>query len=297
MKREYILSISAPDRPGIINAVSAYLAENNCIITESEQHTSYRGRSLLRLRFAVSNGAPAEKRSPDALQLMFNFEPVAAKFELQWEIHQASARPKVLILVSREGHCLSDLLYRSESGNLGMELAGIVSDHEDFNSLATWKDVRYHYLPVNARNRADQETRLMSIVREERVDLVILAAYAPELSAGLRRDLFGRCIAVKTDFIPAVEGAGRHERAWELGVKLVGATAFYPLDKRDDGDEALPGEGVILEQTAGRVPPRATPAELEQAGRAQECLALAGAVKAHLERRIILDGRRAAIFQ
>lgn len=295
MKKEYILSISAPDQPGIINAVSAYLAENNCTIKESEQHTSYRGRALLRLRFALNNGSGG--KSPDELRLMFNFEPIAAKFELQWEMHQASSRPKALILVSRDGHCLSDLLYRSESGNLSMELAGIVSDHEDFNSLANWKDVRYHYLPVNDRNRADQEARLMSIVREERIDLVILAAYAQELSAGLRRDLFRRCIAVKTDFIPAVEGTGRHERAWDLGVKLVAATAYYPADKREDGGEALPGEGIILEQTAGRVPPRATPAELEETGRAQECLALAGAVKAHLERRIILDGRRAAIFQ
>ena len=207
---------------------------------------------------------------------------MAHNFGMRWEIHDVAARPRVLILVSRAGHCLNDLLFRWESGALRAEVVGVVSNHQDLRPLADRHGVAFHHVPVPAGGRDAAEAALLELVEKERVELVVLARYMQVLSDRLCAELAGRAINIHHSFLPSFAGARPYHQAHERGVKLIGATAHYVTAELD--------EGPIIEQDVHRVDHAARPEDLVAAGQDVECLVLARAVRWHVEHRVMLNG-------
>ncbi|HLR77681.1 MAG TPA: formyltetrahydrofolate deformylase, partial [Burkholderiaceae bacterium] len=211
------------------------------------------------------------------------------RFEMDAKIYDAQRKERVLILVSRQGHCLNDLLFRTHSGHLPIEIAGIVSNHNDFSGLAAGYDLPFHHLPVTPDTRAQQEQQILDLVREQRVDLVVLARYMQILSPALCDALKGRAINIHHSFLPSFKGARPYHQAHKRGVKIIGATAHYVTSDLD--------EGPIIEQDIERVHHAMSPAELTQVGSDIESLVLARAVRWHVEHRILLNGDRTVVFR
>ena len=284
MQTQYILTLSCPDKIGIVNAVSGFLAARHCNISTSHQFGDpLGGHFFMRVHFVAQEGAP------DEFALMQGFALTANNFEMKWEMHRFGVRPRVLVMVSRQGHCLNDLLYRTQTGELPMTITGIASNHEDFNSLANWHDIPYHHLPINSQNKAEQEQTLLNIIERDRIELVILARYMQILSPALCADLYGHCINIHHSFLPGFTGAKPYHQAHDRGVKLIGATAHYVTADLD--------EGPIIEQGVERVDHSHTPEDLAAIGRDIECVVLARAVKYHLERRILLNGNKTVVLR
>jgi formyltetrahydrofolate deformylase len=216
------------------------------------------------------------------------FAPVGERFAMRWDIHDAAARPRVMILVSKLDHCLNDLLYRWRVGALAMEPAAIVSNHRTAQRLAASYGIPFHHLPVTPQTRAEQEVRLWTLIREAGAELVVLARYMQILSDALAAKLEGRAINIHHSFLPSFKGARPYHQAHARGVKLIGATAHYVTGDLD--------EGPIIEQEVARVTHSMSVDELTALGRDVECLALARAVRYHLERRVFLDGRKTVVF-
>ncbi len=282
---DYILTISCPDTVGIVFAVSGFLAERSCNIIDSAQfgdRTS--GLFFLRIHFS----APAN--GPTQAEIKADFtEQVAERFAMTWKLHDASRRQRVLIMVSKFGHCLNDLLYRYRNGYLPIEIPAIVSNHRDFYQLAAWHNIPFHYLPVSGESKAQQEARLLSIVEEEKVDLVVLARYMQVLSPALCERMAGRVINIHHSFLPSFKGAKPYHQAHARGVKLIGATAHYVTSNLD--------EGPIIEQEAERVDHTMTPDDLVAIGRDIENVVLARAVRYHVEHRVLLNGNKTVVFK
>ena len=282
---DYILTISCPDTVGIVFAVSGFLAERSCNIIDSAQfgdRTS--GLFFLRIHFS----APAN--GPTQAEIKADFtEQVAERFAMTWKLHDASRRQRVLIMVSKFGHCLNDLLYRYRNGYLPIEIPAIVSNHRDFYQLAAWHNIPFHYLPVSGESKAQQEARLLSIVEEEKVDLVVLARYMQVLSPTLCERMAGRIINIHHSFLPSFKGAKPYHQAHARGVKLIGATAHYVTSNLD--------EGPIIEQEAERVDHTMTPDDLVAIGRDIENVVLARAVRYHVEHRVLLNGNKTVVFK
>ena len=278
-----VLTLSCPDRPGIVAAVSGCLAENGCNITDSAQFgDAETGRFFMRTSFA----APDELGFEGARQA---FQPIFARFDMKAEINDLGRRAKVIIMVSRFGHCLNDLLYRHRIGALPIDIAAIVSNHRDFYQLAASNDIPFHHMPVTGATRVRQETRLLELFEEEGADFLVLARYMQILSDKLCGRLEGRAINIHHSFLPSFKGARPYHQAHKRGVKLIGATAHYVTAALD--------EGPIIEQEVARVDHAMPPDELVAAGRDIECLVLARAVKWHAEHRILLNGRRTVVFR
>lgn len=281
--QRYILTISCPDRIGIVAAVSGFLATQTCNILSSAQFSDPdTGTFFLRITFA------AEDPSTEGATLEQGFAALATDFAMTWQLYDAAARPKVLIMVSRFGHCLNDLLYRHRIGDLPMEVAAIASNHRDFYQLAASYGIPFEYLPVTPQTKAEQEARLRDLLRREAVDLVVLARYMQVLSPGLCAELAGRAINIHHSFLPSFKGARPYQQAYIRGVKLIGATAHYVTADLD--------EGPIIEQETARVDHSMTPEDLVAVGRDIERLVLARAVKYHLERRVLLNGSKTVVF-
>ena len=282
---DYILTISCPDAVGIVFAVSGFLAERSCNIIDSAQfgdRTS--GLFFLRIHFT----APANGPSQADIKADFT-EQVAERFAMTWKLHDAGRRQRVLIMVSKFGHCLNDLLYRYRNGYLPIEIPAIVSNHRDFYQLAAWHNIPFHYLPVSGESKAQQEARLLSIVEEEKVDLVVLARYMQVLSPALCERMAGRIINIHHSFLPSFKGAKPYHQAHARGVKLIGATAHYVTSNLD--------EGPIIEQEAERVDHTMTPDDLVAIGRDIENVVLARAVRYHVEHRVLLNGSKTVVFK
>lgn len=280
---DYILTLSCPDRTGIVHSVTGWLLEQQGNIIDAQQFgDAQTTRFFLRVHFSL----PAA-REPASLQA--SFAAVAQRFGMQATIHDARRKQRVLILVSRQGHCLNDLLFRTYSGQLAVDIAGIVSNHNDFAALAAGYGIPYHYLPVNAETRPEQEQKILDLVRAEQVDLVILARYMQILSAGMCEVLKGRAINIHHSFLPSFKGARPYHQAWARGVKIIGATAHYVTSDLD--------EGPIIEQDIERVHHAMSPDELTQVGSDIESLVLARAVRYHVEHRILLNGQRTVVFR
>jgi formyltetrahydrofolate deformylase len=280
---QFVLTLSCPDRLGIVAAISGTLAELRCNIIDSAQFgDADSGRFFMRVSFA----APA-KLAMNAMRAAF--APIFERFEMQADIHDCERRPRMLILVSRFGHCLNDLLYRHRIGALGVDIPAIVSNHRDFYQLAASHDIPFHHLPVTAATKDKQEARLLELIAEEAVDLVVLARYMQVLSSGLCEALAGRAINIHHSFLPSFKGAKPYHQAHSRGVKLIGATAHYVTADLD--------EGPIIEQEVIRVDHSATPGDLIAMGRDVENLVLARAVKWHVEHRVLLNGHRTVIFR
>ncbi|UXY25658.1 formyltetrahydrofolate deformylase [Streptomyces sp. HUAS TT20] len=282
--REYVLTLSCPDRAGLVHAVSGYLVRNSGNILESQQFDDrVQGRFFMRVHFDVSD--------PDTglEQLRYRFGPVAEAYGISWTLRDAATPTRTLIMVSRFGHCLNDLLFRCRTGALNIEIPGIVSNHRDFESLAKTYGIPFHHIPVTRQSKPEAEARLLELVRELNIDLVVLARYMQVLSDDLCKELEGHAINIHHSFLPSFKGAKPYQQAYERGVKLVGATAHYVTPELD--------EGQIIEQDVVRVDHSLDPDDLVTVGRDVEAQVLAHAVKWHTESRVMVDGNRTVVFR
>jgi len=280
----YVLTLSCPDRPGIVFHVSGFLLDRGGNILEADQFSDTEtGLFFMRVVFSIGRG------EFDHARLVREFGELGVRFSMNWRIHDPAIPPRVLILVSQHGHCLNDLLYRYRTGWLRVEIPAIVSNHRDFYQLAASYDIPFFHLPVDARTRARQEEKLMELVREQRVDLVLLARYMQVLSPQLCEALQGRAINIHHSFLPSFKGARPYHQAHERGVKLIGATAHFVTPNLD--------EGPIIEQDTARVDHTMRPEDLAALGRDVECMVLARAVKWHSEHRVMANGRKTVVFR
>ncbi len=284
VSHDLVLTLACPDRPAIVYSVSAFLARNGFNIVESDQFGDRQaGVFFMRVRFA-----PAEEEVPDLAQLRVAFEGVAEMFAMEWQMVSATARPRVLLMVSRYGHCLNDLLYRAASGALHVQIVGVVSNHPDLSGMVKPYWLPFFHVPVTPETKPAAEARLLKIVADLEVDLVVLARYMQVLSADLCKQLEGRAINIHHSMLPSFEGARPYHQAHDRGVKLVGATAHYVTSDLD--------EGPIIAQQVAQVTHAMTADEVIRVGRDNECLALARAVRWHCENRVLLHGHRTVVF-
>ena len=281
--REFVLTLSCPDSAGLVHAVSGFLVRNSGNILESQQFDDrLKGRFFMRVHFDVSDP------NADLKTLRYRFGPVAEAYRISWTLRDAATPTRTLIMVSKFGHCLNDLLFRKRTGALNIEIPAIVSNHRDFEGLAETYGIPFHHIPVTRDTKADAEAQLLDLVRELDIDLVVLARYMQILSDGLAAKLQGRCINIHHSFLPGFKGARPYHQAHERGVKLIGATAHYVTSDLD--------EGPIIDQDVERISHRDTPDDLVRKGRDIERRVLAHAVRHHLEDRVILNGRKTVVF-
>jgi formyltetrahydrofolate deformylase len=279
---QYVLTLSCPDKQGIVHAVSSYLFMTGCNIVDSQQFGDQdTGLFFMRVHFSAEPAVTADG-------LRASFAAVGGAYHMDWAIHPSAERMRVVLMVSRFGHCLNDLLFRTGIGALPVDIAAVVSNHPDFRDLAGSYGVPFHHLPVTRETKAEAEAQLLRIVEKEGVELIVLARYMQVLSDDLCRRLSGRIINIHHSFLPSFKGAKPYHQAHLRGVKLIGATAHYVTGDLD--------EGPIIEQEVERVGHGATPQQLVAVGRDVECQALARAVKWHSEHRVLLNGRRTVVF-
>jgi formyltetrahydrofolate deformylase len=275
------LLLACPDRPGLIAAVSGFLADAGLNITDADQHSTQEGRFFIRMVFDSPPEGEREK-----LYRRFA-EEMAGPMQMDHRFAEASDAKRVAIMVSREDHCLSDLLWRWRSGELGANVVAVISNHSDHADQVTSLGLPFHHIPVEAGAKAEAEERMLELLGEE-VDLLVLARYMQILSAGFLRDLRAPAINIHHSFLPAFVGADPYRRAHERGVKLIGATAHYVTQDLDAGP--------IIDQDVTRVSHRDEVDDLMRIGRDIERLVLARAVKAHVDDRVLLDGSRTVVF-
>ncbi len=279
----FILTLSCPDRMGIVAGVATFFVEHGCNIIDSAQFgDSGSGRFFMRVCFDGDG-------SLTAARFQSEFASIAERFAMQWAIHDAGAKTRTILMVSKQGHCLNDLLYRYRIGALPIEIPAIVSNHRDFYRLAAAHDIPFHHLPVTRENKLKQEERLLEIFQEERCELIVLARYMQILSPGLCERLKEQVINIHHSFLPSFQGAKPYAQAHERGVKLIGATAHYVTSDLD--------EGPIIEQDVARVEHHMSAEDCAGVGRDVECAVLARAVKWHTEHRVLLNGHRTVIFK
>ncbi|HWG02012.1 MAG TPA: formyltetrahydrofolate deformylase [Trebonia sp.] len=281
--QEYVLTLSCPDKPGIVYSVSSFLVQHSANIVASQQYGQPDdGRFFMRVHFSV----PPPGRAIAGLERDFSW--VAESFHMSWRLHNKSERVRTLIMVSRLGHCLNDLLFRWRSGSLPVEIAGVVSNHGDFRELTESYRLPFHHIPVTPETKPAAETALLSLVDETRTELIVLARYMQILSPEVCKRVEGRMINIHHSFLPSFKGARPYHQAYAKGVKIVGATAHYVTPDLD--------EGPIIEQDVMRVDHTFEPQRLAEAGRDVEAQVLARAVTWHAEHRVLLNGNRTVIL-
>ena len=282
MNHAYILTLSCPDRPGIVHAVSGFLLDRGGNIEEAAQYNDHdTGLFFMRVQFACRQLTHDDLR----LQVKLFAEPL----QMRWTLHATSEPMRTVILVSKEGHCLNDLLFRWKSGLLPLHIAAIISNHREFYQLAASYNVPFHHIPVTAATKAQAEARQLEIIRSEGAELVVLARYMQILSDELCRQLAGKAINIHHSFLPSFKGAKPYYQAHDRGVKLIGATAHYVTADLD--------EGPIIEQDVARVDHSMTVEDLTAQGRDTESQVLARAVKWHGEHRVLINGHKTVIFK
>jgi formyltetrahydrofolate deformylase len=279
----FVLTLSCADRRGIVAAVANSIASQGCNIVESAQYGDAETEHFfMRVSFAAPKEVTAQSFSD-------GFRPAATGFNLDWQVHDLSIRPRVLILVSKFGHCLNDLLYRNSIGYLPMELVAVVSNHETMRRRVDAEGIPYVHLPISAATKDKQEAALTSLIDDEKIDLIILARYMQVLSPALVAKLSGRAINIHHSFLPSFVGARPYQQARMRGVKLIGATAHYVTRELDAGP--------IIEQDVGRVDHSMSEDEMIATGRDIEATVLARAVRFHLEHRVLINGNRTVVFR
>ena len=282
--REFVLTLSCPDQAGLVHAVATFLLSHSGNILESQQFDDrLQDRFFMRVHFEVSHPAVSLQG------LRTGFGPVAEAYRINWQLHDASTPTRTLIMVSKFGHCLNDLLFRRSTGALNIEIPAIVSNHREFESLAESYGIPFHHIPVTPDTKAEAEARLLELVDELDVDLVVLARYMQILSDDLCKQLDGRAINIHHSFLPSFKGARPYVQAHRRGVKLVGATAHYVTSDLD--------EGPIIEQEVVRVDHSRTPDELVAMGRDVEAQVLARAIAWHTQSRVLVNGRCTVVFR
>jgi len=279
----YVLTLSCPGKPGIVYAVASFLVQHSANILASQQYgESPDGRFFMRVHFSVP------PQGVQLAELERGFSWVAEAFQMSWQLHDAAARLRTLIMVSRLGHCLNDLLFRWKTGSLPVEVVGVVSNHDDFAELAASYRLPFHHLQVTPQTKAAAEARLLDVIDEARADLIVLARYMQILSGELCKRAEGRMINIHHSFLPSFKGARPYHQAHARGVKLIGATAHYVTPDLD--------EGPIIEQDVIRVDHTLSAERLAEAGRDVEAQVLARAVTWHAEHRVLLNDDRTVVF-
>jgi len=283
-RRRFTLIIKCVDTKGIVAAVSGFLAANDASIVESN-HFNDSTNNLFFMRTVFRQDGPG---MPPLPSLREDFAPVATRFGMSWQLYDDSVKPRLLIGVSKHGHCLYDLLHRWRAGLLPVDIPAVFSNHEDMRSFVEWSGIPFHYLPVDNDTRQAQEARILALVSELKIDLVVLARYMQVLSTGMCTALAGRCINIHHSFLPSFQGARPYHQAHARGVKIIGATAHYVTSDLD--------EGPIIEQGVQRVSHALTPNQWVAIGRDVECAVLARAVSWHIEHRVLIDGNKTVVF-
>ncbi len=280
----YILVLKCPDRKGVVAAVSGFLADNDASIVESNHfNDALADEFYMRTVFRADGAA-----MPPMEALAKGFELIARRFDMEWSLYATADKPKVLIAVSKFGHCLYELLHRWRAGLLPVEIVGVVSNHDDMRSFVEWNALPYHHLPVTKDTKAEQEAKILDLVAETKADLVVLARYMQILSPELCAELSGKCINIHHSFLPSFKGARPYHQAHARGVKIIGATAHYVTSDLD--------EGPIIEQGVERVTHAHTPERFVEIGRDIECAVLARAVNWHISHRVLLNGQKTVVF-
>ncbi len=284
IEAQYVLTLSCPNRPGIVAAVSTCLFRRGCNILDAQQFDSLEtGTFFARVMF---------DRLPDATAfdaLEADVGKIAQEFSFKWQMRPRAQKKRVMILVSKSDQCLADLVYRWRIGEIGMEPVGIIANHPRATySHIDLGDIPFHYLPVTRETKMEQEAEVWKLIREAQTDVVVLARYMQVLSDGLAAKLAGRCINIHHSFLPGFKGAKPYHQAHARGVKLIGATAHYVTSDLD--------EGPIIEQDVEHISHRDTPDDLVRKGRDIERRVLARALRKHIEDRVLLDGRRTVVF-
>ena len=283
MSREYILTFSCPDQTGLVYRVSEFLFQLGCNIEDAQQFMdAATQRFFMRVQCKLTDDAAYA-------QMAEQFAPIAHAHAMDWQLTVLGRASRLLVLVSRQGHCLSDLLYRAYSQQLPVEIAAVVSNHADLRPLAEAYRVPFHHLPINPATRSAHEERLLQIIQDAQIDLVVLARYMQIWSPSLCTALAGRAINIHHSFLPSFNGAKPYHQAFQRGVKLIGATAHYVTSDLD--------EGPIIDQDVIRVDHTMSPAILARIGSDIESVVLARAVRSHVERRIFLHGHRTVVFR
>jgi formyltetrahydrofolate deformylase len=282
MTDTFILTLSCPDRLGLVHAVSGFLLEHGANIEEAAQYNDHdTGLFFMRVQFASAHASLEQLQQ--ALQVF------SAPFAMQCKLHKLSARMRTVILASKQGHCLNDLLFRWKNGLLSIDIRAIISNHPDLKPLAASYGLPFHHLPMDVGNKAAVEARQLEIVQTEACELVVLARYMQILSNDLCQQLSGRAINIHHSFLPSFKGAKPYHQAHDRGVKLIGATAHYVSKDLD--------EGPIIEQDVARVDHSRTVEDLTALGQDTESQVLARAVKWHSEHRVLLNGHKTVVFR
>lgn len=283
-EQRYILTLSCQDVRGIVAAVSGFLAEHHGFIIESAQFGDpSTGRFFLRMEFS----ADAKTPSFDSLKKKF-YDQVAQRFGMEWHLHDKARQARVVILVSKQGHCLNDLMHRYRIGTLGIEIPAVISNHPDMRSIVEWHKIPYYHFPME-QNKAAQEAKVLEVIQRHEADVVVLARYMQILSPELCGKLKGMAINIHHSFLPSFKGARPYHQAYDRGVKIIGATAHYVTNDLD--------EGPIIEQEVSRVEHHHMPEDLAAMGHDIECAVLARALKYHIEHRVLLNGTKTVIFK
>ncbi|MDH2390574.1 formyltetrahydrofolate deformylase [Streptomyces sp. HNM0663] len=281
---EFVLTLSCPDQAGLVHAVTSFLVDHSGNILESRQFDDrLQDRFFMRVHFDVSDPGVSLQ------DLRTGFGPVSQTYGINWQLHDASTPTRTLIMVSKFGHCLNDLLFRKSTGALSIEIPAIVSNHRQFEALAESYGIPFHHIPVTKETKAEAEARLLELVDELNIDLVVLARYMQILSDDLCKQLDGRAINIHHSFLPSFKGARPYVQAHRRGVKLVGATAHYVTPDLD--------EGPIIEQDVVRVDHSRAPDELVTIGRDVEAQVLARAVEWHSQNRVLVNGNCTVVFR
>ncbi|MBP6015017.1 MAG: formyltetrahydrofolate deformylase [Alphaproteobacteria bacterium] len=284
MTTPVVLTISCPDRTGLVAGVTTYLASRNLFIDETHQFGDPEtGRFFMRTVFHPAEGVW------NARDFAAGFAPVAQRFECAWDARPTSDRLRAIVMVSRFDHCLADLIYRVRTGALSMDIAAVISNHTAAKALVEREGIPFIHQPVDAARKSQAEAVMFSTMEREHAELVVLARYMQVLSADACGRLAGRCINIHHSFLPGFKGANPYQQAHTRGVKLIGATAHYVTEDLD--------EGPIIEQMVERVDHAATVADMVHLGQDLEAITLARALKAHIERRVFVNGRKTVVLR
>ncbi|MBT5702733.1 MAG: formyltetrahydrofolate deformylase [Pseudomonadales bacterium] len=277
---DYIITLSCPDKPGLVLAVSSWLVANTCNILDSDQFRDGSNNTFfMRIHFEGEAKFKALEHS---------FEPIATGSQMNWQIWPCAQKPKVLVMVSKQDHCLTDLLFREKNGELPIEIALIASNHLNAEPIAAAENIDFRHLPIAPDSKTAQETLLLEEIERRNINVVVLARYMQILSPEFCQAMTGKIINIHHSFLPGFKGARPYHQAFEHGVKLIGATAHYVTAELD--------EGPIIEQGIERVGHRSTVADLVNVGRDIERIVLAKAVKYHAEHRVLLNDHRTVVF-
>jgi len=280
--KKYALTVTCPSKRGIVAAIANYLADRDCNITDSAQFDDKETANFF-MRVSFESEGDAELADVEK-----GFAEMAGAFGMEYEFHDEAQKMKVVIMVSRFGHCLNDLLYRWRIGALPIDIVGVVSNHMDYQKVVVNNDIPFHCIKVTPENKPEAEARIMAVVEEAGADLIVLARYMQILSDEMCQKMSGRIINIHHSFLPSFKGANPYKQAFQRGVKLIGATSHYVTADLD--------EGPIIEQDTVRVTHAQSANDYVSLGRDVESQVLARAIHAHIHRRVFLNGNKTVVF-